>query len=137
MGNAPHMQPWPRWAQVLCARLLGHQDRNYSDGNRHYAYCLRCGYLFGNPWGGHNTERGTFLGALITAYGNALYDCGEWSLQDSEERTQEPYEAVYERARGAKRALLGEIARQKLGTGAVPDGREEKRLAEARGAADQ
>jgi hypothetical protein len=51
MGNAFHMKPWPRWAQVLCSRLLGHQDRNYSDGNLHYAYCLRCGYLFGNPWG--------------------------------------------------------------------------------------
>ena len=51
MGNAFHMKPWPRWAQALCSRLLGHQDRNYSDGNLHYAYCLRCGYLFGNPWG--------------------------------------------------------------------------------------
>lgn len=57
MGNAPHMKAWPRWAQVLCARLLGHQDRNHSDGKVWYAYCLRCGYLFGHPWSDGRTAR--------------------------------------------------------------------------------
>lgn len=50
--TAPHVAtPWPRWLQWVCALLRGHQDRNYSDGRTHYAYCLRCGRLFGNRWG--------------------------------------------------------------------------------------
>lgn len=52
MNTAPHMKVWPRWARFVCARILGHKDRNYSDGRLHYAYCIRCGYLFGHPWGG-------------------------------------------------------------------------------------
>jgi hypothetical protein len=122
VNSASHMKPWSRFGQLLCGRLLGHQDRNHSDGNTHYAYCLRCGYLFGHPWGSPNTEKGTYLGALITAYGNATFDCGAWGAD--EEAQEEPYKTVYERAQGAKRALLGEIARQKLGIGEVPDGRE-------------
>lgn len=51
MNNAPHMHHWPRPLQWLCG-VFWHKDRNYSDGKKHYAYCLRCGYLFGNPWGG-------------------------------------------------------------------------------------
>lgn len=123
MGNAPHMKPWPRAAQFLCGRILGHQDRNYSDGNSHYAYCLHCGYLFGHPWGAPNTEKGTVLGALIIAYGNASFDCGDWGSND-EAQEHESYNAVYERSQGARRALLGEIGRQKLGIGPVPDGRD-------------
>lgn len=52
MNTAPHMKAWPWVGRFLCARILGHKDRNYSDGQFHYAYCLRCGYLFGHPWGG-------------------------------------------------------------------------------------
>lgn len=116
MANADHMVAWHPVAQFFCGRILGHQDRNYSDGERHYAYCLRCGYLFGNPWGGHkgrNTESDTYLGALITEYGNTQFDCGAW--MEYEEETGEPYDAVYQRAQDAKRALLEEIARLKLG----------------------
>ena len=50
MGNAPHMKPWPKVLQWVCG-IFWHVDRNYSDGKtHHYAYCLRCGYLFGHPW---------------------------------------------------------------------------------------
>lgn len=55
--NAPHFkEPWPKWLQYLCG-LIPHKDRNYSDGCIHYAYCLRCGRLFGAPWGTFVRER--------------------------------------------------------------------------------
>ena len=52
MGNAPHMKGWHPILQYLCG-LLTHKDRNYSGNYAHYAYCMRCGKLFGHPWGGH------------------------------------------------------------------------------------
>lgn len=53
MGSAPHLGDavWSPGMQWFCGRVLGHKDRNHSDGKVWYAYCLRCGYLFGNPWG--------------------------------------------------------------------------------------
>jgi hypothetical protein len=50
-GVASHMKAWPWWGRWLCAHILGHQDVNYADRQIHYAYCKRCGYRFGNPWG--------------------------------------------------------------------------------------
>lgn len=57
MSTAPHMKAWPWFARFLCARILGHKDRNFAGPQFHYAYCIRCGHLFGNPWGGsHEVE---------------------------------------------------------------------------------
>lgn len=57
--NAPHLpadlfdyRPWPRVLQWLCGVFSGHDAVNYSDSSIHYAYCFRCGRLFGQPWGG-------------------------------------------------------------------------------------
>lgn len=50
MNTAPHMKAWPWLARLFCSRVLGHKDRNYAGVDLHYAYCLRCGYLFGHPW---------------------------------------------------------------------------------------
>jgi hypothetical protein len=51
MMNAPHVKnPWPILMQWVCG-VFCHVTRNYSDGVRHYAYCLRCGRLFGGVWG--------------------------------------------------------------------------------------
>lgn len=55
MNNAPHMKPWPKVLQWLCG-LIWHKDRNYADKKAHYAYCLRCGYLFGHPWKMHTWQ---------------------------------------------------------------------------------
>ncbi len=49
--NAPHFgNPWPKFMQWVCGVFV-HVDRHYSDGTEHYAYCLRCGKLFGGIWG--------------------------------------------------------------------------------------
>lgn len=53
-----------------------------------------------------NTERYTFLGALITEYGNCCFDCGAWDGDDGEE-----YAKLNDKAVAAKEALLQEIAR--------------------------
>lgn len=30
--------------------FIGHDDKNYADEDMHYAYCARCGKVFGRPW---------------------------------------------------------------------------------------
>ena len=47
-GSIKTRHPFLQW---LCGVFV-HKDRNSSDGKRHYAYCLRCGRLFGNVWNG-------------------------------------------------------------------------------------
>lgn len=47
---APHVaRPWPRALRWACG-VVGHVDRNASNEHGHYAYCTRCGRLFGNVW---------------------------------------------------------------------------------------
>lgn len=53
-----------------------------------------------------NTEQTTFLGALITEYGNATFDCGDYDGTEEYE-----YSALLEKASAAKAKLLDEIAK--------------------------
>lgn len=53
-----------------------------------------------------NTEQDTYLGALISAYHNASFDCGAWDEEDGEQ-----YAVMYAACQEAKRKLLAEIAR--------------------------
>jgi hypothetical protein len=56
-----------------------------------------------------NTEQTTYLGALITAYGNACYEFGARDSLGTEH--EEEYARFENKADEAKRALLEEIAR--------------------------
>ena len=48
--TAPHITgPRPRVARWACG-AVGHRDRNASNDHGHYAFCVRCGALFGNVW---------------------------------------------------------------------------------------
>lgn len=48
-----------KWAKVICF-FLGHEDRNHADEDCHYAYCIRCGKIFGHPWQSDKATKATF-----------------------------------------------------------------------------
>lgn len=47
------------YRRFLCA-LIGHADRNYADEEMHYAYCIRCGKIFGHPWSSDKANKRAF-----------------------------------------------------------------------------
>lgn len=46
-------------SRLVCA-FIGHADRNYADADRHYAHCIRCGKIFGNPWQSDRASKEAF-----------------------------------------------------------------------------
>jgi hypothetical protein len=48
-----------RWRIVLwwlCGVFTNHVDRNTAQDDAHWAYCLRCGRIFGNKWKSFKTH---------------------------------------------------------------------------------
>lgn len=49
--DAPHVRrPWPRWLQWICGLFGGHRECHHVGDQTHYAYCARCGRMFGWEW---------------------------------------------------------------------------------------
>lgn len=49
-----------KWSKRILCYLIGHADRNHADEDRHYAYCIRCGKVFGHPWASERENKRAF-----------------------------------------------------------------------------
>ena len=91
--------------KVVCA-LIGHTDRNYADEDRHYAYCIRCGKIFGHPWASDRTNKEAFNKTLAVIRNMTIEEaakvCDETAQLQSEMAMAEHTDENMERYRKAR-----------------------------------